>query len=74
MKVIDPNGNVLIEKENHPVATRRASSLRVSRHTKGIRKTVAPVVMSKEDFCFTNPDDRSFFSFRIPAKERITLK
>lgn len=26
------------------------------------------------DFCFTNPDDRSFFSFRIPAKERITLK
>ena len=23
------------------------------------------------DFCFTNPDDKSVFSFRIPAKEHI---
>ena len=26
------------------------------------------------DFCFTNPDDKSVFSFRIPAKEHIILK
>lgn len=53
MKVIDSNGNVLLEKENQPVATRKRSSLRVLRHTKGIRKTVTPVVMSKEDFLKT---------------------
>lgn len=26
------------------------------------------------DFCFTNPDGKSVFSFRIPAKEHITLE
>lgn len=56
MKVIDTNGNVLIEKEKRPLTTRKTSSLRVLRHTKGMRKTVAPVVMSKEEFLRTlNP-------------------
>ena len=53
MKVIDPNGNVLIEKEKHFVTTRKMSSLRVLRHTNGIHKSVAPVVMSKEEFLRT---------------------
>ena len=49
MKVIDKDGNVLIEKETRPMTTKK-SSLRVMRHTKGMRKTVTPVVMSKEEF------------------------
>ena len=74
MRVIDKNGNVLMERELHPV-TAKKSSLRVIRHTKSRNKTVTPVVMSKEEFfCFTNPDDKSVFSFRIPAKEKIILQ
>ena len=49
MKVIDKNGNVLIEKETQPI-TAKKPSLRAIRHTKGRRKTVVPVVMSKEEF------------------------
>lgn len=52
MKVIDKNGNVLLEKDTHPVLTKR-SSLRVMRHTKRMSKTVVPVVMSKEAFLKT---------------------
>ena len=31
-------------------------------------------IISLGDFCFTNPDDKSVFSFRIPAKEKIILQ
>lgn len=50
MKVIDKNGNVLIDKEMQSKNRGRMSSLRVMRHTKGVKKTVTPVVMSKELF------------------------
>ena len=52
MKVIDKNGNILIEKEMRPAAAKK-SSLRVMRHTKGRHKTIVPVVMSKEEFLKT---------------------
>ena len=52
MRVIDKNGNVLMERESHPV-TAKKSSLRVIRHTKSRNKTVTPVVMSKEEFLKT---------------------
>ena len=52
MKVIDKNGNILIEKETRPAAAKK-SSLRVMRRTKGRHKTIVPVVMSKEEFLKT---------------------
>lgn len=52
MEVIDKNGNVLMAKETRPVATKK-SSFRVVRHTKGVHKTIEPVVMSKEEFLKT---------------------
>jgi len=48
MKVIDKNGNVLLDKQTQPV--KKTSSLRAIRHTKGVKKTIMPVVMSKEEF------------------------
>ena len=51
MKVIDKNGNVLFERQTQPV--KKASSLRAIRHTKGVKKAVTPVVMSKEKFFST---------------------
>ena len=50
MKVIDKNGNVLLEKETQPLKKDKVSSLRVMRHTKSMKKTAIPVVMSKEAF------------------------
>lgn len=31
-------------------------------------------IISLGDFCFTNPDDQSAFSFRIPAKEHVIFE
>ena len=31
-------------------------------------------IISKGDFCFTNKDNKSVFSFRLPSKEHIELK
>ena len=31
-------------------------------------------IIGMGDFCFTNADDRSLFSFRFPAKEHLYLK
>ena len=50
MTVIDKNGNVLVEKQMQPIKETKMSSLRAIRHTKGVKKTVMPVVMSKELF------------------------
>lgn len=50
MKVIDKNGNVLLEKEMQAVRKAKVSSLWVLNHTKGVKKTVTPKVMSKEEF------------------------
>lgn len=52
MKVIDKDGNVLMEREPNPV-TAKKSSLRVMRHKKGVHKTVKPAVMSEEAFLKT---------------------
>ncbi len=53
MKVIDKNGNVLIEKQMQPVKKAKMSSLRAIRHTRSMKKAVTPVVMSKEMFFST---------------------
>lgn len=53
MKVIDKNGNVLIDKQMQSVRETKTSSLRAIRHTRSIKKAVTPVVMSKEQFFST---------------------
>lgn len=53
MKVIDKNGNVLIERQMAPVKEAKKSSLRAIRHTRSMKKAVTPVVMSKEQFFST---------------------
>ena len=49
MKVIDKNGNVLLEKDTHPMKAKR-SSLRVKKHAQGMHKTTAPVTMTVDEY------------------------
>ncbi|MBR0065805.1 MAG: hypothetical protein IJQ06_09475 [Paludibacteraceae bacterium] len=50
MQLVNNNGTVLIEREK-PCATRTNTlTLRAKRLSHGIKKTVRPVLMSKEEF------------------------
>ena len=50
MKVIDKNGNVLVEKQMQPVKMAKTTSLWAIRHTRSLKKSATPVVMSNEMF------------------------
>lgn len=50
MQLVDSKGNVLLEREKSHVAQARMSSVRTRRLSKGLKKTVHPVLRGKEEF------------------------
>ena len=44
------NGKVVLEREKPHVVEAKMSSVRVRRMTQGLKKTVRPVLMSKDEF------------------------
>ena len=50
MKLVNSKGNVQMEREKPSTTQARMTSVRTRRLTKGLKKTVRPVLMSKEEF------------------------
>jgi hypothetical protein len=50
MQLVDSKGNVIVEREKTQASQARMSSVRTRRMSKGLKKTVRPVLMSKEQF------------------------
>lgn len=50
MQLVDSKGNVLLEREKPHATQAKMSSVRARHISKGMKKTVTPVVMSKELF------------------------
>ena len=50
MQLVDNKGNVLLEREKPHATQAKMSSVRARRMTKGLKKTVHPVLMGKEEF------------------------
>ncbi|MBR1932664.1 MAG: hypothetical protein IJ841_03160 [Prevotella sp.] len=50
MQLINNNGTVLLEREKSNTKGANNSTLHVRRMSQGMKKTVRPVLMSKEEF------------------------
>ncbi len=50
MQLVSSNGTVLLEREKSYATRSKNSSLHVRRMSKGIKKTVTPQLMSREEF------------------------
>ena len=50
MQLVSSNGTVLLEREKLSTKRTNNSTLHVRRMTQGMKKTVRPVLMSKEEF------------------------
>ena len=50
MQLVSSNGTVLLEREKPSTKRADNSTLHVRRMSQGIKKTVRPVLMSKEEF------------------------
>ena len=50
MQLVSSNGTVLLEREKPSTKRANNSTLHVRRMSQGIKKTVRPVLMSKEEF------------------------
>ena len=50
MQLVNSNGNVLFEREKFHSKRANNMTLRVRRLTQGMKKTVQPVLMSKDEF------------------------
>ena len=50
MQLVSSSGNVLLERVKPRTKRAENSTLHVRRMTQGMKKTVHPVLMSKEDF------------------------
>lgn len=53
MRLTDCNGNIILEREKPRLAHARMTSVRTRQLTKGLKKTVTPSLMSKEEFYAT---------------------
>ena len=53
MQIVDNKGHVLLEREKNHASQARMSSVRTRRLSKGLKKTVSPVLMNKEQFFST---------------------
>ena len=50
MQLVDSKGKVLYEREKPHAAKAKMSSVRSRRMSKGLKKTIQPVLMGKEEF------------------------
>ena len=50
MQLVNSNGNMLFEREKSHSKRANNMTLRVRRLTQGMKKTVQPVLMSKDEF------------------------
>ena len=50
IQLVDNKGNVLLEREKSHVTQAKMSSVRTRHLPKGLKKTVHPVLMGKEEF------------------------
>ena len=50
MQLVDSNGKVVLEREKPYAANAKMSMVRTRRISKGLKKTVHPVLMGKEEF------------------------
>ena len=50
MQLVSSNGTVILERQKPSKKRTNNSTLRVRRMSQGMKKTVHPVLMSKEDF------------------------
>jgi hypothetical protein len=50
MQLVNSSGTVLLEREKSRTKSAKNSTLRARRMTQGLKKTVHPVLMSKEEF------------------------
>ena len=50
MQLVNSNGTVLLEREKPGTKRANNSTLHVRRMSQGMKKTVRPVLMSKEEF------------------------
>ena len=78
MQLVNSSGIVLLEREKSRTKSAKNSTLRARRMTQGLKKTIRPVLMSKEeffgDFLITNKkDDKTTFQFRTPSEGGVEL-
>ena len=50
MQLVDNKGNVILEREKPRATQAKMSSVRTRSMSKGLKKTVSPVLMSKEQY------------------------
>ena len=53
MQLVDNKGNVLLERERSNSAHDKMSLIHTRRMSKGLKKTIHPVLMGKEEFFST---------------------
>ena len=83
MQLVDSKGNVLLEREKSHAAQAKMSSVHTRRISKGLKKTVHPVLMGKEEFFNivikdsangnVYADDKTTFQFRTPSEGGVKL-
>ncbi|MBR3730636.1 MAG: hypothetical protein IKN08_06970 [Bacteroidales bacterium] len=77
MQLVNSSGTVILEREKSSTKKAKNSTLRARRMTQGLKKTIRPVLMSKEeffgDFLITNKDDKTTFQFRTPSEGGVEL-
>jgi hypothetical protein len=62
MQLVSSNGTVLLEQEKPGTKRANNSTLHVRRMSQGIKKTVRPVLMSKEEFFDMKTDTKNIFT------------
>jgi hypothetical protein len=78
MPLVNSNGAVLLERGKPHTQRTHTSTLHVRSMSKGMKKTVKPVLMSKDvivfgDFLITNGDGKTMFQFRTPSEGGVEL-
>ncbi|MBP5501551.1 MAG: hypothetical protein J6Y24_02045 [Bacteroidales bacterium] len=57
MQLVDRNGKVILERERPHINKATMSSVKAKKMSYGLKKTVRPVLMSKEEFLKTIVQD-----------------
>lgn len=78
MQLVSSNGTVLLEREKPCAKRMNKTTLHVRRMTQGMKKTVTPRLVSREEFVFgdfliTNNNGKTTFQFRTPSEGGVEL-
>ena len=78
MQLVNSNGAVFLERGKPHTQRTHTSTLHVRSMSKGMKKTVKPVLMCKDvivfgDFLITNGDGKMAFQFRTPSEGGVEL-